>query len=764
LKKIKYQATSFWIPFFVLGIFLFYNTYFLGRYIGGFGGDYVVQHVSLYEYVRYSFYETHKLFPQLNMMLGGFSSFANMVYYGSMNPFIWFSFFFPNIPMQLFLEILLVPFISFISYMNFKVLKFHDIDDKVNLLTSIAFSVSSVILYQFQFQLPFIWFYPFFLICMWSIQKFDDRYIAFIFSFGMVFYFNLQFSIASCFFLFIYMNYLKWNKLLDIRSYISYFKLFIITNILALMIGFLPFIVQGLASNARGLKTSESLLNFDVLNDIFITNYETFGYEWGLYIFAVISFLSILFYKQSKLYVFVIFLFLAIFIVPITAALNMFLYFDTKIYIYFIPIVMIIFATTIELIKKKKVFVKVFVIVTSNIFIYWLCINNQNTEFHHLSLVYVLIQDLVLITILFFNNKYLYIVASILIVFFSISNFNSLSKEIMYVPTSCNKEIEFERVLSRDIYNTPGCSDDFLMSGYTSITNENLSFFKTNVLNDNLYPLHALDTTLLRDPLIMQALSISSGEFPVEPFIKGVSSQDIYSNDIETFSTVDMITHVESEDATALYSDEYEETIHYEEDFVLAENETKVYYFEDACSSYFQIRLEIEGNGEVYINDQLYLSSNGISTNSGRVATYNQSCNGTTKIEIKGGTDVKITDVQINFFNYDDLLNDQYPITEPTNINIEYNESITFDLNMETTGMMVTTIPYDDGFNVKVDGVEVDTEVVNHYFLGVPLDDGNHTIEITFTMKGFYVGLFVTLSGFIITFILFGIRRNSEKI
>ncbi len=764
MKKISYQDASFLIPFIVLGIFLFYNTYFLELYVGGFGGDYVVQHVPLYEYVRYSFYETHLLFPQINMLLGGFSSFANMVYYGSMNPFIWFSFLVPSIPMQLYLEILLVPFVAFISLMNFKVLKFHDVDDKVNLLSSIAFSVSSVILYQFQFQLPFIWFYPFFLICMWSIQRFHERYIFFIISFATVFYFNLQFSIASCFFLFIYMSYLKWVKLLDVRSYLSYFKLFVVTNVLALMIGFLPFIVQGLASNARGLKTSETFFNFNVLNDIFISNYETFGYEWGLYLYAVICFLSFLFYKKSSLYVFIIFLLMALFVVPITSALNMFLYFDTKIYIYFIPIMMIIFAVTIEFIKKKKMLVKVIVLVISNVFIYYLCFYNQNPDFHHLSLIYVMIQDLVIITILFFNNKYVYIMVSILTVFFSINNFNSLSENEMFVPTSCGDEYKLERSLSHDIYNTPGCSEDFLMSGYTSITNENLAYFKTNVLNDNIYPFHALDVMLLRNPLTMQALSISTGEFPVEPFIKGVSDEYIYGNDIETFSTVDMITHVESASSNDEYTDVYKESMHYEEDFSLVANETKVYYFEDYCSSYFQIRLEIEGDGEVYINDQLYLNSNGITTDNGRIATYTQACNGTNKIEIKGGTEVKISDVQINFFNYEELINNRYAITVPSNIDVEYNESVTFDLNMETDGMMVTTIPYDDGFNVKVDGVDVETEVVNHYFLGVPLEPGNHTIEITFKMKGFYLGLFVTLSGFIITFILFGIRRNSEKI
>jgi hypothetical protein len=753
-KKINFSVLSFLIPFVVLSIFLFYNAYFLGLYFEGFGGDYSVQHIPLYEYVRYSFYQTNDFFPQLNMRLGGFSSFASMIYYGSMNPFIWISFLFPNVPMQVYIEFLMIPFISFISYMNFKILRFHNVIDLHNLLISIAFSVSSVILHQYQFQLPFIWFYPFFLISMWSIQKFDDRYIYFIFSFAMVFYFNLQFSIASCFFLFIYMIYLKWTKLLVNKSYLSYFKLFVVVNILSLMIGFLPFIVQGLASNARSLKTSEAIFNINFIDDIFISNYETFGYEWGLYLFAVVGFISLFFIKSSKIYVFIITLVISIFIVPITTALNMFLYYDIKIYIYYIPIMMIVFALTIELLKKKKKLFKFLIFILMNIFIYFICVYKQNPEFQQLALKYILIQDMVIFTILFLHNKYLYIFVSIMTVFFSISSFNSLSSDLLYVPSSCDVDYKLERSLSYDIFNTSTCSEDFLMSGYTSITNENLSYYKTNVLNDNLYPVHALDIMLLRDSLTMQALSISIDEGNVDPFIKGVSNEFIYAEDESTFSNVDMLTHVESETATTIYEDEYNQSLHYEEDFTLNANETTVYNFNDYCNSYFQIRLEIEGPGQVYINDQLFIDSNGIPTANGRIATYNQACNGVNEIEIRAETDVKITDATISFFDYNEIVENSYDISEPTNINVQYNESVTFDLNMETDGMMITTIPYDDGFNVKVDGVEVDTEVVNHYFLGVPLEAGNHTIEITFKMKGFYLGLIVTIIGILITIYL----------
>jgi uncharacterized membrane protein YfhO len=74
---------------------------------------------------------------------------------------------------------------------------------------------------------------------------------------------------------------------------------------------------------------------------------------------------------------------------------------------------------------------------------------------------------------------------------------------------------------------------------------------------------------------------------------------------------------------------------------------------------------------------------------------------------------------------------------------------------MDEAGMLVTTIPYDKGFNIKVNGQKVNTEIVNQYFLGAPLAQGTQHVEITFTMTGFYIGMIVTIIGIIITLYLF---------
>jgi uncharacterized membrane protein YfhO len=74
--------------------------------------------------------------------------------------------------------------------------------------------------------------------------------------------------------------------------------------------------------------------------------------------------------------------------------------------------------------------------------------------------------------------------------------------------------------------------------------------------------------------------------------------------------------------------------------------------------------------------------------------------------------------------------------------------------------MIVTTIPYDKGYTVKIDGVEVETEKVNEYFLGVPISTGEHSVEITFKMRGFYIGVIITAFGILTWFSILFIRKE----
>lgn len=73
-------------------------------------------------------------------------------------------------------------------------------------------------------------------------------------------------------------------------------------------------------------------------------------------------------------------------------------------------------------------------------------------------------------------------------------------------------------------------------------------------------------------------------------------------------------------------------------------------------------------------------------------------------------------------------------------------------IDVRSTGYFVTSIPYDEGFEVRVDGKVCPIERVNTAFLGFPIKEGEHDVEITYHAPGAAAGRLVSILGLILTF------------
>lgn len=60
-------------------------------------------------------------------------------------------------------------------------------------------------------------------------------------------------------------------------------------------------------------------------------------------------------------------------------------------------------------------------------------------------------------------------------------------------------------------------------------------------------------------------------------------------------------------------------------------------------------------------------------------------------------------------------------------------------------GIMFTSIPYEKGWTVKVDGEKVEPVIIANAFIGLPLTEGIHDIEMTYVSEGFIPGLAITI-------------------
>src|SRR5574344_352407 len=85
-------------------------------------------------------------------------------------------------------------------------------------------------------------------------------------------------------------------------------------------------------------------------------------------------------------------------------------------------------------------------------------------------------------------------------------------------------------------------------------------------------------------------------------------------------------------------------------------------------------------------------------------------------------------------------------------------------INLKENLTMFTSIPYDEGWVVKVDGKEIQTYPIGNALLGFNIPKGNHTIELNYIIPGFKTGILisiVSLSGLIILIIICNKKRHS---
>ena len=85
------------------------------------------------------------------------------------------------------------------------------------------------------------------------------------------------------------------------------------------------------------------------------------------------------------------------------------------------------------------------------------------------------------------------------------------------------------------------------------------------------------------------------------------------------------------------------------------------------------------------------------------------------------------------------------------------------NLTMQKDGYLITSIPYDSGFKIQVDGENVKSEKVNTAFLGCKMKAGEHDVSITYHAPGLAAGKMMSLVGMIGFLILEFVERRKVK-
>lgn len=92
------------------------------------------------------------------------------------------------------------------------------------------------------------------------------------------------------------------------------------------------------------------------------------------------------------------------------------------------------------------------------------------------------------------------------------------------------------------------------------------------------------------------------------------------------------------------------------------------------------------------------------------------------------------------------------------------NDKLVGKVNVDRPGILYMSVPDDDGWTVKVDGVRVKKRSdVDIAFMGVDLNEGEHTIELEYHTRGFWLGVIVSIAGIIMLIVILIMRKHSQK-
>jgi uncharacterized membrane protein YfhO len=132
--------------------------------------------------------------------------------------------------------------------------------------------------------------------------------------------------------------------------------------------------------------------------------------------------------------------------------------------------------------------------------------------------------------------------------------------------------------------------------------------------------------------------------------------------------------------------------------------------------------------------------------------------------------EIKFTKGEFNIINLETFLMDYDYIKQA----VTKIDAMTFDMkktkgdkivgNIEVSedGYLVTTIPYDKGFNILLNGKNYDYGKVNDSFIGLPIKKGTYSIEIRYEAPLSKVGLYISTVGFIIFIIIIMVDKKKR--
>ena len=331
--------------------------------------DFAMQHYLFPEYFRNLFYETKDLLPDFALNLGGGQNIYNLSYYGLLSPYILLSYLFPMIPMINYLMIVSFFVVVISTFLFYKFLKSHHFKESTCLVVALLFLFATPIIYHAKRHIMFMNYFPFLILGLFGVDKFlkDKKKALLIISITLMVFTSFYYSVSGIVVLIIYgiYQYLKDHKFNK--------------NIIKFLFSFsIPFFIAILISSILWLPTAYTLLTGRgesvkqiQLWQLILPNLKSLytAYSPGITLLEFILIGILLLDKNIKKQVKVLAgVIIVIFLFPLfNYILNGTLYLNAKSLIPFLPLALLLVAISLEHIKHHQKKIKVFLVISTSL-------------------------------------------------------------------------------------------------------------------------------------------------------------------------------------------------------------------------------------------------------------------------------------------------------------------------------------------------------------------------------------------------------------
>lgn len=337
-----------------------------GKYYFASTTDFEMQHYIFPEYFRKLFYDTFDLFPDFALNIGGGQNIYNFSYYGLLNPFILFSYLLPMIPMFYYLIGLSFVVVVSSTFLFYKFLQSHNFKQSTCLITALLFLFATPIIYHAKRHIMFINYFPFLIGGLFAVDNFikNKKQSLLILCITLMIFTSFYYSVSGIAMLLLYAIY-AYIKEYGKKDLIKFIAKFIIPVIIAILISsvlLLPTVYTLLVGRGKAIKTLEWWMllipNFKFL-------FNAYGPGITLLEFILIGILVI--DKEIKKETRILGLsVLIIFMFPIfNYILNGTLYINSKSLIPFLPLALLLIAISIDTLFKNSNKLKAYLIIST---------------------------------------------------------------------------------------------------------------------------------------------------------------------------------------------------------------------------------------------------------------------------------------------------------------------------------------------------------------------------------------------------------------